>query len=153
MTSRTSVTTCLFLASGAEEAANFYVGLIPDSRINTVFRPDPDGPVLVVDITLGGAPYMVMNGNPEPNSSHTVSICVETPDQTETDRLWAALTEGGEENVCGWLKDRYGVHWQIVPEALPRLMMQGGEVTHRVSAALMQMTKIDVAALEAAAKG
>jgi len=147
------VRTCLFLPSQAEEAARFYVSLIADSAIDLIHRPDPDGPALVVEFTLGGAPYMAMNGNPEPVPSYMTSICVLTPDQTGTDRLWAALTKGGEESMCGWLKDRYGVHWQIVPEALPRLMAQGGEVAQRVSAALMQMKKIDAAALEAAAKG
>ena len=96
---------------------------------------------------------MAMNGNPEPVPSHITSISVLTEDQPETDRLWSKLTgHGGEEGRCGWLKDRFGVHWQIVPKALPRLMHAGDpEATKRVLEALMQMKKINIAALEAAA--
>ncbi|MGJ3231856.1 MAG: VOC family protein [Oceanicaulis sp.] len=144
--------TCLFLADQAEAAAEFYITLLPDSRIDAVYRPDPDGPALVVEFTLSGAPYMTMNGNPEPAPSYMTSISVLAKDQAETDRLWDALTEGGEESLCGWLKDRYGVHWQIVPEALPRLMGEGPETAQKVSAALMKMKKIIVADLEAAAR-
>lgn len=145
---------CLFLADQAEAAATFYVSLLADSRIDAIYRPDPKGPALVVEFTLGGTPYMTMNGNPSPNPSYLSSISVLTDDQAETDRLWSVLTaEGGEESMCGWLKDRFGVHWQIVPRALPRLMSSGNaEATGRVTAALMKMKKIDIAALEAAAK-
>lgn len=106
-----------------------------------------------VDGVVLAAPFMTMNGNPEVTSSHTTSISVLTKDQSETDQIWNAfLSHGGEEGQCGWLKDRFGVHWQIVPEALPRLMHGGDpEAAARVSAALMNMRKIDVAALEAAA--
>lgn len=150
---KSPVRTCLFLPSQAEEAARFYVDLIADSAVDLIHRPDPDGPALVVEFTLGGAPYMTMNGNPDPVASYMTSICVLTEDQAGTDRLWDALTKGGEASMCGWLKDRYGVHWQIVPKALPRLMGRGGDTAGRVSAALMKMTKIDIAALEAAAAG
>jgi predicted 3-demethylubiquinone-9 3-methyltransferase (glyoxalase superfamily) len=145
--------TCLFLASEAEMAAEVYTGLLPDSEIETVYRPDPAGPALVVEFTLAGAPFMAMNGNPEPRPSHMTSISVLTEGQAETDRLWDALTEGGEESQCGWLKDRFGVHWQIVPKALPRLMAEGGETAQKVSGALMGMKKIVIADLEAAARG
>ncbi|MEQ8433177.1 MAG: VOC family protein [Oceanicaulis sp.] len=144
--------TCLFLAHQAEEAASFYVGLLPGSEIDAVYRPQPDGPALVVEFTLGGAPFMAMNGNPEPTPSHLTSISVLTEDQAETDRLWAALTAGGEEGRCGWLRDCYGVHWQIVPKALPRLMGEGGATAQLVSGALMKMKKIVIADLEAAAR-
>lgn len=153
------VRTCLFLADQAEEAARFYVSVLSDSRvdsdsrIDSVSRPDPDGPALVVEFTLAGAPFMTLNGNPEMAPSHAFSISVLTADQAETDRLWDLLcADGGEPGRCGWLRDRFGVHWQVVPEALPRLMNGGDPArAQRVQSALMQMVKIDVAALEAAA--
>ena len=144
--------TCLFLPDGAQEAADFYVSLLPDSKIDAVYAPDPDGPPMVVEFTLAGTPFMTLNGNPEPVSSHMTSISILTEDQAETDRLWDALcADGGEEGRCGWLKDRFGVHWQIVPKALPRLM-HGGDpaAAQRVQTALFAMNKIDIAGLEAA---
>lgn len=144
--------TCLFLKTEAEEAARFYCSLLADSGIDDIYRPDPAAPPMVVEFHLAGAPYMAMNGNPEPASSHLTSISVLTRDQAETDQLWQQLlADGGEEGQCGWLKDRFGVHWQIVPEALPRLMHAGdGDAAARVMAAMMQMRKIDIAALQAA---
>ena len=148
------VRTCFFLQREAEEAAEFYVSVMPDSEIEMVVRPDAHGPALVVEFSLAGTPYMTLNGNPSPASSHLSSISVLTDDQTETDALWEKLlADGGEEGQCGWLKDRYGVHWQIVPKALPELMNAGDpQQAARVGAALMQMKKIDIAALEAAAR-
>jgi|GEM_PF-66080 len=146
------VRTCLFLKDAALEAAETYTALLADSAIDAVHRPDPDGPPLVVEFTLAGAPYMALNGCPDVQPSAAMSISVLTEDQEETDRLWDALcAEGGEAGSCGWLKDRFGVHWQIVPKALPRLM-QGGDraAAARVSEALMAMGRIQVAALEAA---
>lgn len=150
---KAKVRTCLFFGEKGEEAANYYISLLPDSRMESVVRPVPGGHVLAAEFTLAGAPYMILNGNPEVQPSHLTSISVLTEDQAETDRLWQALLEGGgEEGRCGWLKDRYGIHWQIVPRALPRLMRSGNpESAGRVSAALMQMNKIDIAGLEAAA--
>ncbi len=147
------VRTCLFFAERGEEAAAFYVSLLPDSRIESVFRPDPDGPVLVAEFTLAGSPYMILNGNPDVQPSHLSSISILTEDQQETDRLWQSLlADGGEEGHCGWIRDRFGIHWQIVPKALPRLMRgDDPERAGRVTAALMQMKKIDIAGLEAAA--
>lgn len=152
---KSKVRTCVFLKQGAKEAAEFYVSVIPGSEIEAEYRPDPAGPPLVVEFTLAGTPYMTMNGNPAPTPSHLTSISILSDDQAETDRLWRALLEnGGEEGQCGWLKDRFGVHWQVVPKALPRLMHAGDPTAAgRVSAALMQMKKIDIAALEAAFKG
>ena len=146
--------TCFFLREGAEDAANFYVSILPDSEIDAVYRPDPDGPPLVVEFTIAGTPYMTMNGNPGFAPSHATSISILTEDQAETDRLWDLLTkDGGDEGQCGWLKDKFGIHWQIVPEALPRLMNRGDPQTAaRVQAALMKMKKIDIAGLEAAAE-
>lgn len=153
MTEQAKVRTCLFLKEGIEQAARFYVDLLPGSALGEVYRPEPKGPPLVVEFSLAGAPYMALAGNPEPVSSPLTSISVLTEDQAETDRLWDALTaDGGEPGPCGWLKDRFGVHWQIVPEALPRLLSAGDQAaTGRVMAALMTMSKIDIAGLEAAA--
>ena len=121
--------------------------------LEAVYRPDPRGPALVVEFTIAGAPYMTMNGNPDFQSNYASSISVLTEDQDETDRLWnKLLIDGGEEGKCGWLKDQYGIYWQVVPKALPRLLHSGNpEVSGRVSAVLMQMNKIDIAALENAA--
>lgn len=145
---------CFFLPEQAEEAARFYVSLLPDSRIDSIVRPDPNGPALVIEFSLAGTAYMTMNGNPNPVSSHLASISVLTDTQEETDRLWHALiADGGEEGQCGWLKDRFGVHWQIVPKALPRLIRSSGPQTaQRVLDALMTMKKIDIAGLEDAAR-
>lgn len=149
------VRTCLFLPSGIEAAAAVYTALVPRSRIETVHKPDPDGEALAVEFSLDGAPFLLLAGNPDPVPSLMASISVLTPDQVETDRLWSALlADGGEAGVCGWLKDRFGVHWQVVPEALPRLMGVGDPVAAgRVQAALMCMQKIDIASLEAAHAG
>lgn len=149
---RSRARTCLFLASEALEAAEFYCALLPDSAIDAVHRPDPDGPPLVVEFTLSGMPVMALNGNPDPRPSHTLSLSVLTDDQDETDRLWTALcADGGEPGGCGWLRDRFGVHWQIVPKALPRLMHAGdAKAAARVSGTLMTMGKIEIAELEAA---
>ena len=148
------VRTCLWFDQDGEEAARFYVSLLPGSHVGDVFRPEPGGAALVVEFSLGGAPYMALNGGPRYRPTPAASILVPTPDQRETDRLWDALVgDGGEEGMCGWLTDRWGVSWQIVPRALPRLLIQSDRAASaRVMAALMTMKRIDVAALEAAAR-
>ncbi len=155
MTERAKVRTCLWFDGNGETAAEFYVSLLEGSRIESVYRPDPSGPPLVVEFTLAGAPYMVLNGAPQFTPGPSVSISVLTEDQTETDLLWAALTEGGGAGSrCGWLTDRFGVSWQIVPEALPRMMAaEDHAAAGRAREALMAMGKIDIAALEAAFGG
>lgn len=155
MMANAKVRTCLWFDSDAEEAVNFYVSLIPSSRVENVFPPDPDGPPLVVNFTLGGTPYLALNGGPRFEHSEAASICVMTQDQEETDRLWAALTAGGgHEGQCAWLKDRYGLSWQIVPEALPRLLSDPDrEAAGRVMQAMMSMRKIEISQLEAAYRG
>jgi predicted 3-demethylubiquinone-9 3-methyltransferase (glyoxalase superfamily) len=147
------VRTCLWFDGNGEEAAKAYVALLPDSRIEKTFSPRAGAPPLVIDFTLGGTPYQILNGGPGHPHSWAASISVSTGDQAETDRLWAALlADGGVESRCGWLKDRFGLSWQIVPEALPRLLADPDpEVSARVMQAMMQMIKIDVAAIEAAA--
>ena len=149
---RPKVRTCLWFDGNGHEAAAFYVSLLPDSFVETGFTPDRDGPPLVVEFTLAGAPYMVLNGGPMFKPSPAASISVLTKDQAETDRLWAALTaEGGSESMCAWLIDRYGVSWQIVPEILPALLSADDKAAAgRAREAMMQMRKIDIAALKAA---
>jgi predicted 3-demethylubiquinone-9 3-methyltransferase (glyoxalase superfamily) len=138
------VRTCLWFERQAKQAAEFYVSLLPDSRVETVSE-------LVVEFTLAGAPLMLLQGGPHYQLSPAASISVLTVDQAETDRLWAALLEGGQESRCGWLVDRYGVSWQIVPQVLPELLgAQDRAAAGRVQQAMMQMSKIDIAGLEAA---
>lgn len=155
MSDRPKVRTCLWFDGQGEEAARFYVSLLPDSHIESVIKPDPAGPALVVEFTLAGAPYMTLNGGPMFKPTPAASISVLTKDQNETDRLWTQLIEGGgEESMCAWLVDRFGVSWQIVPEVLPRLLSdQDTAAAGRARDAMMQMRKIDIAALEAAFNG
>lgn len=149
------VKTCLWFDGKAEEAANFYVALVPDSRIDAVFRPNPNGPALMVEFNLGGTPYQALNGGPAHIFTEAASISVRTKDQEETDRIWHALTaDGGREDRCAWLKDRYGLSWQIVPEALPRLLSDPDrQAGGRVMRAMLGMRKIDIEQLEAAHRG
>jgi predicted 3-demethylubiquinone-9 3-methyltransferase (glyoxalase superfamily) len=149
------VSTCLWFDGKAEEAANFYISLIPESHVETVFRPDQSGPALLIVFTLGGTPFQALNGGPKFKHSEAASISVSTRDQEETDRLWNALTaNGGSESRCGWLKDRFGVSWQIIPEALPRLLTSPDRVAaNRAFQAMLDMGKIDTAGLEAAYYG
>ena len=155
MKSTTSVRTCLWFDGQGEEAARFYVSLLPGSAIEGVHRPAPDGPALIVEFSLAGAPYMILNGGPHFTHTPAASISVSTGDQETTDRLWAALTaDGGWESHCGWLVDRFGVSWQVVPRAAVRLLRDGDrEAAGRAQAAMLQMRKLDVAALEAAFRG
>ena len=152
----TQIATSLWFTHQAEEAARFYCGIIPGSTMGDIIRipaggPGPEGGVLLVNFTLGGAPMLAMNGNPGEAFTNAASLSALCADQAELDALWDVLLESGQAQACGWLKDRYGVAWQLVPEALPRLMSMGNEAQRgRVIAALMQMVKIDAAALEAA---
>lgn len=144
--------TCLFLDAHAEDAAELYVSLIPRSRITNRVIMDPNEPPLLVELELGGVPYVLMNGNPDYQPNHYASLQVYTDDQAQTDALWSRLLEGGEAGRCGWLTDRFGVAWQIVPRRLTELMnTRDAERAARVQAALMPMSKIDIAVLEAAA--
>ena len=149
------VRTCLWFDSQGHEAAEFYVSLLPDSRIDGMFHYAIDGPPLVVEFTLAGAPFMVLNGGPMFKLSPAASISVLTKDQTETDNLWdKLLADGGEESMCGWLTDRFGVSWQIVPETLPRMLNAADKAAaSRARESMMTMQKLDIAALEAAFNG
>ena len=149
------VRTCLMFESGGEEVAQYYVTLLPDSRIENVIRPDPNSNVAVFEITLGGAPLMILSGGPDCSHSPAASIVVYTSGQAETDRLWEALIEGGgEEWVCGWVKDSFGVSWQVVPDVMPKFYASPDrEASVRVFKAMMEMKKIDIATIEAAFAG
>jgi len=153
------ITPCLWFDGQAEEAAAFYVSLLPDSRIDSVFHSPvdtPSGPAgmaLTVDFTLAGRPYLALNGGPQFKFTEAVSFQIHCDDQAEVDRLWSALTaDGGSEVACGWLKDRWGLSWQIVPLRLTQLLMDPNpDRARRAMQAMMGMIKIDIAALEAAA--
>ena len=155
MSSPARVRTCLWFDGDGHEAARFYVGLIPGSSIESERRTGPAGPPLLVDFHLAGAPYTALNGGPEFRHSPAASIAVLTPDQAETDRLWDALVaNGGEESRCGWLVDRYGVSWQILPEPALRLLHhEDAEAAGRAFEAMLTMKKLDIAALETAFSG
>lgn len=155
MTDLHPVLTCLWFAEGGEEAARSYTRLLPNSAVDDVFRPEPDGPALVVTFHLQGVPYQILNGGPHFRLSPAASIVVHTADQAETDRLWDALTaDGGAGGRCGWLVDRWGVSWQIVPA--PFVRMLGGPdraAAGRAREAMMQMSRLDLARLQAAFDG
>jgi predicted 3-demethylubiquinone-9 3-methyltransferase (glyoxalase superfamily) len=150
---------CLWFDGKAEEAAEFYTGLLPDSTIDKVWKSPaetPSGPagmVLVVDFTLAGQRMQALNGGPDFTFNEAVSFVIECADQAEVDRLWNALTaDGGEPGPCGWLKDRYGLSWQIVPEELNRMLDDPDpERARRAMEAMLKMGKIEVEELRRAA--
>jgi predicted 3-demethylubiquinone-9 3-methyltransferase (glyoxalase superfamily) len=152
MTYRSKVRTCLWFEKGGLEAATFYVSLLPWSAIDAIYDHGSPNDPMVVEFTLHGAPMMILTAGPHYTLSPAASISVLTKDQNETDHLWSALiAQGGSESRCGWLTDRWGVSWQIVPEALPRLIgAPDREAAMRARAAMMQMGKIDIAVIEAA---
>ena len=151
---------CLWFDGEAEEAANFYVSILPNSRIDSVQRNVSDSPagktgtVLAVAFTLAGQRFLALNGGIRFEYTRAISFQVDCADQAEVDRLWDALSDGGSTERCGWLKDRYGVSWQIVPTVLPKLLGDRDLVkAQRVMQAMLQMSKLDIAALEAAHAG
>jgi predicted 3-demethylubiquinone-9 3-methyltransferase (glyoxalase superfamily) len=151
------ISPCLWFDGEAEEAANFYVSLLPDSRINHVQKNVGDSPagkagsVLVVDFTLAGQRFLALNGGRRFEYTHAISFAVDCANQAEVDRLWDALSDGGSTEQCGWLKDRYGVSWQIVPTALGELLGDPDPAkAQRVMQAMLQMIKLDIAGLKAA---
>jgi predicted 3-demethylubiquinone-9 3-methyltransferase (glyoxalase superfamily) len=158
---RPKVYPCLWFDGKAEEAADFYVSLVPDSRIDNVWRSPadtpsgPEGMVLLVDFTVGGQQLQGLNGGPDFAFTEAVSLVIECDDQAEVDRLWDALTaDGGEPGPCGWLKDRYGLSWQIVPKRLNE-MLEGPDRdgARRAMEAMLQMGKLETDALERAYRG
>jgi predicted 3-demethylubiquinone-9 3-methyltransferase (glyoxalase superfamily) len=149
------ITPCLWFNGQAEEAANFYVSLLPNSRIDKVMRSPantpsaPAGAVLTVEFTLAGQPFIGLNGGPQFPFTEAVSFTIHCEDQAEVDRLWEALTQGGgSPGPCGWLKDRFGLSWQIVPRTLPELLRDPDrEAAGRVMQAMLRMGKIDIEGL------
>ena len=156
-----NIVPCLWFNHDAEEAANFYVTLFPDSRVDRVVRSPADNPsmkaggVLVVEFTLAGKPYIGLNGGPAFTFSEAISFQVHTDDQAETDRLWNALVgNNGEESECGWLKDRWGLSWQITPKRLLELIGDSDtDRARRAMESMLTMRKIDIATIERAADG
>ncbi|MDH6707431.1 putative 3-demethylubiquinone-9 3-methyltransferase (glyoxalase superfamily) [Kitasatospora sp. MAA19] len=154
------ISTFLWFDDQAEEAAAFYTSLFPNSRITQVNRygeagPGAAGSVMTVVFELAGRPYVALNGGPEFTFSEAISLQVDCADQQEVDELWAKLTaDGGQEGPCGWLKDRYGLSWQIVPRVLNELITDPDRAkADRVTAAMLRMQKIDVRQLLDAARG
>ena len=152
-----TITPCLWFDTEGEDAASFYTSVFPNSRIVHVARygsagPRPEGTVMTVDFELHGQQFVALNGGPEFKFNEAISFQVSCETQDEVDRYWSTLSEGGEEGPCGWLKDRFGMSWQIVPTALPRLLSDPDrEKSQRVMAAMLQMRKIQIDELERAA--
>jgi len=151
------ITPCLWFDTEGEEAASFYTSVFPNSKVVDVAHygeagPRPAGTVMAVSFELNGQKFTALNGGPEFTFSEAISFQVACDDQAEVDACWNKLTEGGEEGQCGWLKDRYGLSWQIFPKALPELLGDPDrEKAQRVMAAMLKMKKIDLHALERAA--
>lgn len=153
----TTITPCLWFDTQGEEAAAFYTSIFPNSRILEVARygeagPRPAGTVMTVLFELDGQRFTALNGGPEFTFDEAISFQVDCRSQEEVDDYWSRLGEGGQEGPCGWLKDRYGVSWQIVPARLIELLKDPDpDTSQRVMAAMLEMKKIDIAALEQAA--
>lgn len=154
-----TITPCLWFDTEGEAAATFYASVFPNSRITEVARygeagPRPAGTVMTVAFELDGQPFVALNGGPEFTFDEAISFQISCQDQGEVDHYWNALGEGGEEGQCGWLKDRFGVSWQIVPTALPELIGDPDpQKSERVMEAMLGMKKLDIAALRAAYDG
>lgn len=156
------ITPCLWFDKEAEEAAKHYVSIFANSRIGSVARytgegkdihGKDEGTVMTVEFELDGQRFTALNGGPQFPFTEAISLQVGCADQEEVDYYWAHLSEGGEEGPCGWLKDRYGLSWQIVPDVLPQLLSGDPEGAARVTQAFMKMKKFDIAALKQAYAG
>ncbi|WP_120520161.1 VOC family protein [Arthrobacter celericrescens] len=147
------ISTCLWFDGSAEEAAAFYAGIFPDSSIGTT-TPGPDGKAMTVEFSLEGREFLGLNGGPLFNFTEAVSFVINCDSQDEVDRYWDALTAGGEESQCGWLKDKFGVSWQVVPTALPGLLYGSDpEGSQRAMEAMLKMQKLDLNVLQRAYDG
>ncbi|MEZ5933206.1 MAG: VOC family protein [Alphaproteobacteria bacterium] len=157
MTDRSQVNTCIWLEKDGLEAARFYTSLLPNSEVKDEHRFEhmvtgEDEGVQIIEFTLAGAPFSILQAGPHQEHNDMMSIAVTTKDQAETDRLWNALTaNGGREVQCGWLKDRFGVPWQITPQRIGEFLDSGEKAKiNAMLKAMHPMKKLDVAALEAA---
>jgi predicted 3-demethylubiquinone-9 3-methyltransferase (glyoxalase superfamily) len=151
------ITPCLWFDTEAEEAATFYTSVFPSSKIGDVARygsgaPRPEGMVMTVEFELQGQSFVALNGGPDFTFNESISFQVSCKDQDEVDAYWSKLSDGGEEGPCGWLKDKFGVSWQVVPTALPKLLGDPDpETAQRVMQAMLKMQKIEIDELERAA--
>lgn len=150
-------TVCLWFNADAEEAARFYAATFPDSAVTAVHLAPSDypngkaGAVITVEFTVAGVPCLGLNGGPSVRHSEAFSFQILTDNQAETDRYWNAIVgNGGTESVCGWCRDKWGISWQITPRTLVQALAKGGDEAKRAFEAMMKMTKIDVAVIEAA---
>jgi len=150
------IVTCLWFDTDGLAAAELYASVFPDGKIIGTSRyteagPGPAGSVMTVEFEIGGSRFLALNGGPQFTFTEAISFQVMCATQAEVDHYWARLSEGGQENVCGWLKDRFGVSWQIVPDVLPRLLVGEDRArAQRVTQAMFGMTKPDIAVLERA---
>ncbi len=159
MPGKQKITTFLWFDSQAEEAARHYTSIFKNSKILNVARygeagPGPKGSVMTVSFQLEGQEFIALNGGPQFKFTEAISLVVNCETQKEVDEYWSKLTAGGGESQCGWLKDKYGLSWQIVPTALTRMLQdKDPEKSKRVMQAMLQMKKIDIARLEQAYRG
>jgi len=154
------ITTFLWFENQAEEAANFYCSIFKDSKVGNIVRygdagPGPKGTVMIVTFQLAGQEFTALNGGPRFKFTEAISFVVNSHTQEEIDYFWEKLTaDGGQESMCGWLKDKFGLSWQIVPTDLPQLMQSGdAKKSERVMQAILQMKKFDIAKLKEAYEG
>jgi predicted 3-demethylubiquinone-9 3-methyltransferase (glyoxalase superfamily) len=152
-----TITPCLWFDTEGEDAATFYTSVFPNSKILDIARfgsagPRPEGTVMTVSFELDGQEFIALNGGPEFTFSEAISFQVSCKNQDEVDAYWSKLSDGGEEGPCGWLKDKFGLSWQIVPTVLPELLADPDQAkAQRVMAAMLKMKKIEIDALERAA--
>jgi predicted 3-demethylubiquinone-9 3-methyltransferase (glyoxalase superfamily) len=152
-------TTCLWFDTEGEAAARFYTSVFPGSRLGRISRytsagPGPEGSVITVEFELNGQQFLALNGGPEHKFNEAISLQIPCADQAGVDYYWSALTEGGQEVVCGWLKDKFGLFWQVVPTILPDLLADPDpEKAARTTRAMFKMTKLDIKSLQAAYEG
>ncbi|TMQ69694.1 MAG: VOC family protein [Candidatus Eisenbacteria bacterium] len=157
--SKQKITPFLWFDSNAEEAAEFYTSVFKHSKIHKTTRygdagPGPKGSVMTISFQLEGQDFLALNGGPQFKFNEAISFMVNCDNQKEVDEMWSRLSQGGQEGQCGWLKDRYGLSWQIVPAALPELLQdKDPEKSRRVMEAMLQMKKIDIERLEEAHAG
>ena len=150
------ISPCLWFDGQAEDAVKFYVSIFPNSSVGAITRfgktgPGPEGQVLTINFQLDGAPFMALNGGPEFKFTEAISLVVNCETQEEVDNFWNKLLEGGKEVECGWLKDKFGLSWQIVPVALMEMLRDPDpEKSDRVMKALLQMKKLDIATAQKA---